>query len=191
MQSKPQKRTQGFTLIELVVATLIIGLLAAVLVPNALGARARANGSAVQTFLKNISQEMETTYADAGAYYPAGAETDGVFEGDEVAFGALTFATKFLSSSVDETSLKAEADWKFPINKPKEVTMVFRTNVPDAHSGYCIVARWNSQDTANYYTYMLTPDAGIQTLEGDVTDAVQKCPVFDGQGQTVADQPDP
>lgn len=195
MQNK-QKRTQGFTLIELVVATLIIGLLAAVLIPNALGARARANNSAVQTFLKNFAQEMEIEYADGGYYFPGGDKVDGVQEGGEIYFGATRFVTDFLSSTATDSvgtdepvagGDKDAFDAVFEIAMPENISMVVRSNIPDAHSGYCVVARWNSQDTENYHTYILTPNEGVQVLQGVDSEAVANCPVFDGSGETVAD----
>ena len=195
---KSQKRTQGFTLIELVVATLIIGLLAAVLIPNALGARARANNSAVQTFLKNFAQEMEIEYADGGFYYPEGGVTNGVQDGDEVYFGATAFVTDFLSGTATPAQAgeiadplvdgkKAAFDDRFEIAMPENISIVVRSDIPDAHSGYCVVACWNSQDTENYHTYILTPNEGVQVLDGVTEDAVDYCPVFDGQGTLVGD----
>ncbi len=201
MHNKPQKRTQGFTLIELVVATLIIGLLAAVLIPNALGARARANNSAVQTFLKNFAQEMEIEYADGGYYFPgAYDDTELVYAGDEVYYGVASFVNRFLTladgdatagpgsdDTFTDTGTKAAFDDAFEIAMPENISMVIKTNVPDAYSGYCVVARWNSQDTENYHTYILTPNEGVQVLQGVHDSAVGNCPIFDGQGNTVAD----
>ena len=62
------KREDGFTLIELLIVVAIIGVLAAIAVPNFLNAQMRAKIAHVEAELKNIGTALEMYRMDNGIY---------------------------------------------------------------------------------------------------------------------------
>ena len=63
-----RKNQKGFTLIELLIVVAIIGILAAIAIPQFASYRAKAYNSAATSDLKNFKTGMEAYFADNQEY---------------------------------------------------------------------------------------------------------------------------
>ncbi len=90
------QRNKAFTLIELLIVAAIIGILAAIAVPNFLNAQVRAKIAKVDSDIRAISQAMEMYILDNGAY-PGDHDLDNFFNRENGQF-RLTSPVAYLSS---------------------------------------------------------------------------------------------
>ena len=92
------KNQKGFTLIELMIVVAIIGILAAIAIPNFMTFRLKAKTSEAKSNLGSIRTCEEAYKAETDVYYPVGrypaavAVTSQVWTTADTAFSAIGFA---------------------------------------------------------------------------------------------------
>ncbi len=67
------RNSKGFTLLELLIVIVIIGILAVLIIPNLASGPQRARDSQRKSDLRNIKTALETYYNDSNSYPTAGA----------------------------------------------------------------------------------------------------------------------
>lgn len=68
-----KRNTKGFTIVELLIVIVVIGILAALVITTFAGIQQRARDTERETDVKSIHGHLETFFADNG-YYPALAD---------------------------------------------------------------------------------------------------------------------
>jgi prepilin-type N-terminal cleavage/methylation domain-containing protein len=71
------RNARGFTLIELLVVVIIIGILAAIALPNFIGAQDKAREASVKSNMRTAQIAAEAYASDAGGTYPPNANDPG------------------------------------------------------------------------------------------------------------------
>lgn len=127
MRKTNQKDQKGFTIIELLVVIVIIGILVALALPQLFAAQARGRDTDRKNDLKNVSQQLETYYNDTGSY-PTG---------DYAAVGTALNTANLLSSD------------NFPQDPKNTAPHIYTYTAPEDGSSFTLsVTLENTNDSA-------------------------------------------
>jgi type II secretion system protein G len=105
------KKQQGFTLIELLVVVAIIGILAAIAIPNLLLAVQRSKQKRTMVDMRNMATAWESRNVESGRYNAAGAGTLAVVDKPVL----LTDLEAALSPTYIRTMPRFDG-WGFPLS---------------------------------------------------------------------------
>lgn len=72
---RPKQNTTGFTIVELLIVIVVIGILAAIVIVAYSGIQNRAYDTAVQSDLASMVKKIELEAVGSGSYQPASATT--------------------------------------------------------------------------------------------------------------------
>ncbi len=161
----------AFTLIELLIVVAIIGILAAIAVPNFLNAQVRARVAKVESDFRTIATALESYYLDNN-YYPVWRK----FEGGDIwpvstRLYPLTSPISYMGSVPEDPFMKSSNG------------MLIKQQTHDAYDGYNYGDAWTSYNTLKQTSLSADWRCSKWRIESAGPDAVQNAggiPTYQG-----------
>jgi type IV pilus assembly protein PilA len=138
LRARIESEESGFTLIELLVVILIIGILAAIALPNFLGQRTKAQDSSAKSDARNMVSQMESCYTDSNTY--VGCPGSGT--GMSIGSGAGQVAVSGQTTDAYVVTATSKSGNTFLITKSSDGTTARSCTVSGGNNGGCTNSSW-------------------------------------------------